>query len=67
MEEVRRFPTLRVVEVNGDRYSSLEMAQVRALADVAAAVAGVVRQAMVKGRLVVIDGRVRIVRDDKGG
>lgn len=63
MEEVRRFSTLRVVEVNGDRYSSLEMAQVRALADVAAAVAGVVRQAMVKGRLFVIDGHVKFFRD----
>jgi len=48
MEEVRRFPTLRIVEVDGERYASLEMAQVLALGDVALAVAGVVRQALAR-------------------
>jgi hypothetical protein len=63
MEEIRRFPALRIVEVDGDRYASLEMAQVVALGDVALAVAGVVREGLAKGKLVVVDGRVQFVED----
>ena len=47
--------------MNGNRYASLELAQVVALGDVAQAVSNVVRECLAKEKLIVVDGRVELV------
>ena len=54
----KQSPPMEIVEVEGDRYASLEMAQAAALGDVALAVAIAVREGLAKGELVVVDGHV---------
>ena len=58
-----RSSTPQITEMDGDRYASLEMAQVVALGDVAQAVAHVVREGIAEGKLTVVDRRVIFTED----
>lgn len=57
----KRSSALQIIEMNGNRYASLELAQVVALGDVAQAVSNVVRECLAKEKLIVVDGRVELV------
>jgi hypothetical protein len=54
----RRSLTPQIIEIDGDRYANLKMAQAAALADVAQAVAQVVRAGLAQEKLTVVDGKV---------
>jgi len=63
MSAQRSLATLQIIEVDGSRYASLEMAQAVALGDVAQAVASVVREGLAKERLTIVQGRVTLTDD----
>lgn len=60
-----RSPTPQIIEMDGNRYVNLEMAQIVALGDVAQAVANVVREGLAKGKLVVYNGQVTFMEDQE--
>jgi len=62
---MRQSPPLQIVEIDGNRYADLRMAQAAALGDVAQAVAQVVRVGLAQEKLVVIDGKVAFTSDHK--
>jgi hypothetical protein len=55
---------LQVEEMDGNRYTSLEVARKEALSDVAQKVVNVIRDGLAEKQLTVIDGVVRIDDDD---
>ena len=63
----KRLSTLQIIEINGDRYASLEMAQELALDDVAQAVTNVVHECLAKEMLTVISGQVILAENNKDG
>ena len=58
---MRESPTLEVVEIDGDRYADLTMAQQAALSNVARELATVVQEGIAGKGLVVVDGVVRLL------
>jgi hypothetical protein len=63
MSAQRSLTTLQIIEVDGNRYASLEMAQAVALGDVVRAVVGAVREGLARERLTVVQGRVTLTDD----